>query len=262
MTDLDAKTLPVRSCWSRAAHGIGAVTLAFARQGATVCLSQRPCGAQQLCDEGNQAGLRITARPTSACADRPPRSCSRPSLAAGRLDVLVNNAGIFLARPVLEMSDAGGTRSPTFPRSSIAAAPRCRHDRPGRRRPSSTSPRLQASAAPPTTTPTTPRPRRRAGLHPLPGARSSTAASASTVCPGRIATDLPARRRRRRRARTRCSADTPIRRLGTPDRLALARALLGQPQRRLRIVNWRNPGRRRRPDGLMGGGFRPNLPRG
>ena len=95
-------------------RGIGrAVTLAFARQGAAVtfCYRSDRAAADQLCREGDEAGLRIAAR--QADVSRPDEAAAlvqQTAAEAGRLDVLVNNAGIFVAQPVLDMTDAAWDR--------------------------------------------------------------------------------------------------------------------------------------------------------
>ncbi len=91
-------------------RGIGrAVSLAFARQGAAVtfCYHSDHAAAGRLCREAAQAGLHIAAR--QADVGRPDEAgdlVQRLVQEAGRLDVLVNNAGIFADRPVLQMTNA------------------------------------------------------------------------------------------------------------------------------------------------------------
>lgn len=90
-------------------RGIGrAVAIAFARQGAavTVCYRSDRAAAEQLCREAEDTGLRVTARQADVSVAAEAAALVQQTAAqAGRLDVLVNNAGVFVAQPVLEMSD-------------------------------------------------------------------------------------------------------------------------------------------------------------
>lgn len=90
-------------------RGIGrAVTLAFARQGAAVtfCYHSDHAAAQQLCRDAADVGLHITARQADVGHSNEAATLVQQTAAhAGRLDVLVNNAGIFVAQPVLQMQD-------------------------------------------------------------------------------------------------------------------------------------------------------------
>lgn len=236
MTDLDAKTFAGQVVLvTGGSRGIGrAVTLAFARQGATVtfCYHSDHAAAQQLCDEGNQAGLRITARQADVSrADEAAALVQQTVAAAGRLDVLVNNAGIFLARPVLEMSDAEWNQVLHANLSSVFYCSRA------------ALPAMIAQGGGAIVNIASIAGKRGSANHAhyaaaKGGVLAFTRSLArevidrgirvNAVCPGRIATDLlldgadDAEHARWR-------ADTPIRRLGTPDELAAAVLFLASP---------------------------------
>jgi 3-oxoacyl-[acyl-carrier protein] reductase len=216
-------------------RGIGrAVTLAFARQGAdvTFCYRSDHAAAQQLCDEGKGESLRIAARQADVSrADEAAALVQQTVAAAGRLDVLVNNAGIFLARPVLQISDAEWNQVLHANLSSVfycsrAALPAMIAQGGGAivniasiagKRGSANHAHYAAA---------------KGGV--LAFTRSlareviDSGIRVNAVCPGRIATDLlldGADDAEHARWRT----DTPIRRLGTPDELAAAVLFLAGP---------------------------------
>jgi NAD(P)-dependent dehydrogenase (short-subunit alcohol dehydrogenase family) len=92
-----------------AGRGLGrAIALAFAAEGANVALSFATSadGAQSAAREAERLGVRALAV-RADLAD--PAQISELAAAAleafGRLDVLVNNAGLFSAKPFLETSD-------------------------------------------------------------------------------------------------------------------------------------------------------------
>jgi 3-oxoacyl-[acyl-carrier protein] reductase len=209
-------------------RGIGrAVVLAFAAQGAQVafCYRANRAAAETLCRETAAAGLAVTAHqadvsdPAAAAA-----LVDAVAAQAGRLDVLVNNAGSFPTTPVTAMTPAEWDQVIRTNLSSVFYC--CRAALPHMARQGSGSIVNLASIAG----------KRGSALHAHYAAAKggvlaftrSLAREAiaqgirvNAVCPGRIATDLLLEEAGPQEA-ARWQADTPIRRLGTPEEVAAA----------------------------------------
>jgi NAD(P)-dependent dehydrogenase (short-subunit alcohol dehydrogenase family) len=96
-----------------AAQGLGrAVALAFAREGAGVAIADRD-GAGAAATAGE---IKKLARPCSvididlSVPDAPRKMVARAVAELGRLDVLVNNAGVWSVEPFLEISEESWDR--------------------------------------------------------------------------------------------------------------------------------------------------------
>jgi 3-oxoacyl-[acyl-carrier protein] reductase len=93
---------------SGAGEGIGrSCALAFARDGADVALgARRPEQLERVADEVRALGRRALAVPTDVTRRADLAAMIEKTRAAfGRLDVLVNNAGIYRAAPTLQVSE-------------------------------------------------------------------------------------------------------------------------------------------------------------
>jgi NAD(P)-dependent dehydrogenase (short-subunit alcohol dehydrogenase family) len=92
-----------------ATRGIGrAIALAFAREGADVLVAGRDTAAGNgVCSEITALGRRAVFHGADLATAGAARGVVDAALAAfGRLDVLVNNAGVFQRRPVLDLEEA------------------------------------------------------------------------------------------------------------------------------------------------------------
>ena len=92
-----------------ATRGIGrAIALAVAREGADVLVNGRDAAAgRAVCGEIEALGRRAVWHAADLARVEAARGVVTAAVAAfGRLDVLVNNAGLFQRKPVLELSEA------------------------------------------------------------------------------------------------------------------------------------------------------------
>jgi NAD(P)-dependent dehydrogenase (short-subunit alcohol dehydrogenase family) len=96
-----------------ATRGIGrAIALAFAREGADVLVSGRDAAAgRRVCGEIEALGRRAVWHAADVGRAAEARGLVTATVEAfGRLDVLVNNAGLFERKPALEMEEADWDR--------------------------------------------------------------------------------------------------------------------------------------------------------
>jgi 3-oxoacyl-[acyl-carrier protein] reductase len=96
-----------------ATRGIGrAIALAFAREGADLVVSGRDRAAgRTVCGEVAALGRRAVWHAADLADAAAARGVVEAALAAfGRVDVLVNNAGLFQRRPALELTEADWDR--------------------------------------------------------------------------------------------------------------------------------------------------------
>ncbi|SRR5579884_204532 len=96
-----------------ATRGIGrAIALAFAHEGADVLVNGRDARrGEAVCAEIRALGRRAVWHAADVADARQARSVAEAAAAAfGKLDVLVNNAGLFQRRPALEMDEADWDR--------------------------------------------------------------------------------------------------------------------------------------------------------
>jgi 3-oxoacyl-[acyl-carrier protein] reductase len=216
-------------------RGIGrAITLAFAAQGGRVvfCYRSDHTAAQAVCTAAAAFGGYVTARQVDV-GDRQAAEAWIAEILAerGRIDVLVNNAGIFPSTPVVAMSDQEWDQ---VLRINLSAAfYSCRAVLPSMVTARAGSIINIASLAG----------QRGSAYHAHYAAAKGGLIAftrslareviqhnirVNAVAPGRIETDLLTNHANPEE-RTRWQADTPIRRLGTPEEVAAAVLFLASP---------------------------------
>src|SRR3990172_9129 len=95
------------------AHGIGkAIAIALARQGANLVLADKDVSAMKITEKTiADLGVKAEAVPTDVTEEKQIEAAfARTMERFGRLDVLVNNAGLFYSAPIDEMTTEGWDR--------------------------------------------------------------------------------------------------------------------------------------------------------